>query len=402
MNLKDPRTLLPRPKDREARLPGNDRREETIARRTGMKFLFVVCGEGLGHASRSLHLGHYLQQHGHEVHFAGYGKSHDFMSQHGCSNLHSVTREVCLEGEGGFFSLKKTLWYSRWAPLDLYLSARSVHRLIKKHRFDCVVCDTMYGGVVAGRFNHIPVVFVTNQNHFNGLNGTTNPVWRLLNFLIRRYIRLADLVLVPDYPAPDTVSEYNIVVPKADKDRYVFCGPFYIFDPTRYEYENRTIFTSFGGEPYKLPMYQTLRKIADRRKDLFFDVFYTGEVLPESSDNFESHGYVPNLYEHLARARIAIVHGGLTTLHEALLFEKPVLIIMDTCHPEQQNNAKKIMEMGAGIAVDGRTVTQEVLEAKIGEAMALRPRPFRQLHEKINGRQNAMDLIIATASRRKR
>jgi uncharacterized protein (TIGR00661 family) len=367
-----------------------------------MKLLFVVCGEGLGHASRSLHLGHYLQQHGHEVHFAGYGKSYDFMDQHGCLHLHCTPREVCLDGEGGFFSLKKTLWYSKWLLPYLWWSILNVHVLIRKHRFDGIVCDTMYGGVLAGRINRVPVIFVTNQNHFNGVHGTTNPVWLLLNVLIRNYLRLADLVLVPDYPPPDTISEYNIVVPRGNKAKYVFCGPFYIFDPTRYEYAYTTIFTSFGGEPYKLPMYQTLRNIADKRKDLFFDVFYTGADLPASSDNFVSHGYVPNLYEHLARARIAIVHGGLTTLHEALLFEKPVLVIMDPCHPEQQNNARKIVDMGAGIAVNGKTVTEEVLEKKIDEAMSVRPRPFRQFHQAVNGRQNAMELIIATVNRRKR
>ena len=74
---------------------------------------------------------------------------------------------------------------------------------------------------------------------------------------------------------------------------------------------------------------------------------------------------------------------------------------MDPCHPEQQNNAKKIVDMGAGIAVDGRTVTQEVLEKKIDEAMAVCPLPFRQFHQTINGRQNALDLIIATVNRRK-
>jgi UDP-N-acetylglucosamine--N-acetylmuramyl-(pentapeptide) pyrophosphoryl-undecaprenol N-acetylglucosamine transferase len=366
-----------------------------------MKLLFVVCGEGLGHASRSLHLGHYLQQHGHEVHFAGYGKSYDFMNQHGCTHLHCVPREVCLEGEGGFFSLKKTLWYSKGIVFDLLRSFMSVHKLIKKHHFDCIVCDTMYGGVLAGRLNRVPVVFVTNQNHFNGIDGAITPVWHILNFLLRHYIHLANLVLVPDYPPPDTVSEYNMVVRKGDTAKYAFCGPFYIFDPGRYVYEEKTIFTSFGGEPYKLPMYLTLKEIADKRKDLHFDVFYSGEELPESSGNFVSHGYVPNLYEHLARARIAIVHGGLTTLHEALLFEKPVLIIMDPGHPEQQNNARKIVEMGAGTAVDGRTITRELLEKKIDEAMTLRPRPFRQFHETINGRKNAMDLIIATVNRRK-
>lgn len=365
-----------------------------------MKILFVVCGEGLGHASRCLHLGHYMQQQGHTIHFAGYGKSHDFMEQHGCSSLHRVCREVWLEGENGFFSLKKTLWYSKSLPLDMIRSALGIRRLIRKYGYDCVVCDTMYGGVLAARIEHVPVVFITNQNHFNGPNGTTNSVWKILNILIRRYLRLATRVLVPDYPAPDTVSEYNIRIPPGEEGRYCFTGPFYQFDPGRYTYDDKTIFTSFGGEPYKLPMYLMLKAIADRHKDQLFDVFYTGSMLPESSDNFVSHGYVPNLYEHLAIAKIAIVHGGLTTLHEALLFEKPVLIIMDTGHPEQQNNARKIVDMGAGTSIDGRQVTPAVLEKKIAETLTLVPRPFRKFHAEVNGRKNASEIILAVAARR--
>jgi len=365
-----------------------------------MKILFVVCGEGLGHASRSLHLGHYLQLEGHDVHFAGYGKSYDFMSQHGCSHLHRVPREVWLEGENGFFSLKKTLWYSKFIALDMVRSALSVRQLIREFGFDCVVCDTMYGGVLAARREGVPVVFITNQNHFNGPNGTTNPVWRFLNLTIQRYLRLADHIIIPDYPAPDTVSEYNLRIPEYEKGRYSFTGPFYQFDPDRYHYDQKTIFTSFGGEPYKLPLYLLLRKIADERKDLLFDVFYTGSELPGSSDNFVSHGYVPNLYEHLALAKIAIVHGGLTTLHETLLFEKPVLIIVDPDHPEQQNNAKKIVDMGAGVAIDGRNITIGMLEQKIAETLLLPSLPFRAVHTLINGRKNAAEIIVAIAERR--
>ena len=366
-----------------------------------MKILFVVCGEGLGHASRSLHLGHYIQQNGHEVHFAGYGKSYDFMKQHGCTHLHHTPREVFLAGEDGFFSLKKTLWHTRWLPFSLLQSAASVYRLIRDYDFDGIVCDTMYGGVLPAWVLRVPVVFITNQNHFNGPHGTTNPVWRTLSFVIQRYLDLADHVIIPDYPPPDTVSEFNLWIPEEKKSRYSFTGPLFAFDPGRYTYEQTTIFTSFGGEPYKLPMYNLLRAIADERRDLIFDVFYTGPELPASSENFLSHGYVPNLYEHLARAKIAIVHGGLTTLHEALLFEKPVLIIMDPNHPEQQNNAKKIVEMGAGLSVDGRTVTAEVLEKFLAETMNLVPRPFREAHADFNGRKSAMEIIIACVNHRR-
>ncbi|MFA5222228.1 MAG: glycosyltransferase, partial [Methanoregula sp.] len=293
----------------------------------------------------------------------------------------------------GFFSLKKTLWCSKWMVLYMMRSVVLARRYIRNLAIDCVVCDTMYGGVAAARAQQVPVFFITNQNHFNGPHGSTNPVFGALNFLIQRYLRLAKGVIVPDFPAPDTISEYNIVVPESETGKYHFTGPFLDLTLSRYTVAQKTIFTSFGGEPYKLPLYELLRKIADRRKDLCFDVFYTGEHLPASSGNFISHGYVPNLYEHLARARIAIVHGGLTTLHEALLFEKPVLIIMDPNHPEQQNNARKIEDMGAGIALDGRTVTVEVLEENIARTMALVPRPFSLVHAAIDGRENASVII---------
>jgi UDP-N-acetylglucosamine--N-acetylmuramyl-(pentapeptide) pyrophosphoryl-undecaprenol N-acetylglucosamine transferase len=367
-----------------------------------MKILFVVCGEGLGHASRSLHLGNYLRQQGHTIHFAGYGKSYDFMKQQKCINLHHTPREVCLEGEDGFFSMKKTLLCSKWIMFNMAWSGISVIRLILRHRFDCVVCDTMYGGVFASRVCRVPVVFITNQNHFNGPGRTTNPVWMILNFLIRRYLRLANQIIIPDYPAPDTVSEYNVVVPEGEEHYYHFTGPFLDVDPGQYSVSHDTIFTSFGGEPYKLPLYQMLRDIADQHKELFFDVFYTGKVLPESSDNFVSHGYVPNLYEYLAKARIAIVHGGLTTLHEAILFEKPVLIIMDPYHPEQQNNARKIVDMGAGTSIDGRRATRDLLEKKIAETMKCCPRPIRNFHPVINGREIAGEIILSAAARGQR
>jgi uncharacterized protein (TIGR00661 family) len=251
----------------------------------------------------------------------------------------------------------------------------------------------MYAGVIAARLQKVPVVFITNQNRFSGPGGEKNPVWNILNFLIRRYLKIADTVIVPDYPSPNTVSEYNLFIPEREQQHYHFTGPFLDVNLSRYHFGEKTIFTSFGGEPYKLPLYRLLRAIADKRKELVFDVFYTGAILPESSDNYLSHGYVPNLYEHLAEARIAIVHGGLTTLHEALLFKKPALIIMDPGHPEQQNNAKKIVDMGAGTVVDGRTITLDLLEQKIAETLALTPRIEGGDLAVINGRKNAAAII---------
>jgi len=365
-----------------------------------MKILFVVCGEGLGHSSRCLHLGHFMEEQGHNVHFAGYGKSYDFMSQHGCRVLHRVRREVCLQGKGGFFSMKRTLWHSKFLLIDLIRSAGRVALLIHEHRYDCVVCDTMYGGVLAARLQGVPVVFITNQNQFCGPNGKKNPLWRLLSRLVRGYLRLAKKVIIPDFAPPNTVSQYNIRIPRAEEKRYRYTGPFYMLDPGQYVHEQKTIFASFGGEPYKLPMYLMLREVASRHLDETFAVFSTTPGLPESSGNFLTHGYVKNLYDHMAQAKVAIVHGGLTTLHETLSFGKPVLIILDPKHPEQQNNAQKIVEMGVGVSIDGRSLTPEILEEKLAETMKIPPQPFRATKGPANGREKAMEIILAVAGRR--
>ena len=68
-----------------------------------MRILFVVCGEGLGHSSRCIHLGHYLEQHGHSVSFVAYGKSYDFFHDHGCINVYRGRGRSVLKGRMGFF-----------------------------------------------------------------------------------------------------------------------------------------------------------------------------------------------------------------------------------------------------------------------------------------------------------
>ena len=93
--------------------------------------------------------------------------------------------------------------------------------------------------------------------------------------------------------------------------------------------------------------------------------FIPGQSCRILTDNFVSHGYVPDLYEHLARAKIAIAHGGLTTLHEAMLFEKPVMIIMDPITRNSRTMQKRSWIWEPGTFVNGKSVTPDLLEKKL-------------------------------------
>lgn len=358
-----------------------------------MNILFVVCGEGLGHASRSVKLAKYLEEHGFSCHIATYGNSYEFVKRQGISRLHRVPHEVRLDGDNGFFSFSKTLWASKGVPFDLIHSMNEVRHLIRLNKIDLVIADTMYAAVPAAKLEKIPAFFMTNQNRFSTAKDGDSLPWRLLSLIVESYLTIPDAVIIPDFAPPDTISGYNISTREKNGMKYHFVGPMMELERENYQITNETIFASFGGEPFKVPLYGLLKNIADRRTELSFEVFSTAPGLPEDGDNFRTFGYVPDLHEYLAKAKVAILHGGLTTLHESLFFGKPVVMIIDPSHPEQWNNARKIMDLNAGVLVDGRHLTEETLESALDTALSMTPPDFSLQFVSQNGREKTLKLI---------
>jgi len=358
-----------------------------------MNVLFVVCGEGLGHTSRCLHLARYLEAHGFVCHFAAYDTSFRFLERQGWQRLHRTPREVTLAGDNGFFTLTGTLNDSKGVPVNMYRSYRMVQDLIDTEHIGLVIADTMYAAVAAARRKGVPTVFITNQNTFCTLSGAGGSAWKALGMMVSSFFTLPDAIVIPDFAPPDTVSGYNLTIPDHVNGKVRFVGPMIAIDRGEYPVRQATVFASFGGEPFKIPLYHRLAGIARRREDLVFSVFSNADGLPPASGNFTPHGFVPDLYPHLAEAKVAILHGGLTTLHESLFFEKPVVVVIDPHHPEQGNNARKINDMGAGVIVRGDRATEEELEAAIDAASGLRLPQMRRLFENQDGRAGALRVI---------
>jgi uncharacterized protein (TIGR00661 family) len=350
-----------------------------------MNILFAVCGEGLGHASRSTKLAAYLEQHGHLCSFASYGKAYDFIQKQGFP-VHEISREVTLGGNNGFFSIAKTLWFSKTIPVSLLRSYRDFRRLLKDHRFDLLVADTMYAAGYAAKSLGIQNAFITNQNTFATAMSSNATCWNYLSKIVRKYLqKVPDVVIVPDFPPPDTISSYNFVIPDAEVGRYRFVGPILDRNPDSVLLSQETIFASFGGEPFKLPLYVLLREVADEMSGHTFEVFSITHGKLEDTENFRVFGYVPDLQPYLAKSRVAILHGGLTSLMESLALGKPIVVIIDPYHPEQWNNAKKIEEIGAGIVIFGDTVTKEELGDAISQALTMTPPDLRYLFSTLDG-----------------
>ncbi|WP_062396437.1 hypothetical protein [Methanogenium cariaci] len=219
--------------------------------------LFFVCGEGLGgHTSRCLKAAQYCETQGAVCHLAAYGQSHAFLTKAGWPRLRNTPREVTLAGNGGLFCIRKTLWDSKSVPpRDLTRSYRQARTLIADIQPDIVIADTMYAPVEAARRDDVPVLFITNQNRFSTLAGGGENGWAALSRLVSWYLTLPDRVIIPpDFaPPPATVSNYNIAIPPGREEHYRFIGPLIDISRDTYPCTEKTIFASFGGEPFKIP-----------------------------------------------------------------------------------------------------------------------------------------------------
>ena len=354
-----------------------------------MNILFVVCGEGLGHASRSTKLANHLKKRGENCVFASYGKAYSFIQKQTDCKVYEISREVTLEGSGGYFSIGKTLKSSLGIPVSLMKSFFTARKILKQENIDVVVCDTMFAAGVSAKTLGIPVLFMTNQNYFSSLAEPNVWYWNLFGKVIRTYLSLIPKkVLVPDFAPPHTISGYNFRIAEKEKDRYVFIGP--ILDPSIHDFapSEEIVFASFGGEPFKMPLYAMLKEISEQDTALDVHVFATSPGLPEEGKNFKIAGYVESIFPYMASAKTAIIHGGLTSLHEALYFGKPVLLIIDPYHPEQGNNGRKVEELGCGMMIRGDSVTAESLHTAILSCMQMKPADLRRLYAENNGAEN--------------
>jgi len=96
-----------------------------------------------------------------------------------------------------------------------------------------------------------------------------------------------------------------------------------------------------------------------------------------SHAGLEAHGYVHDLYRHLAACDLAVVQGGLTTTMELTASQRPFIYVPLRHHFEQNFHVRhRLAQYGAGRCVDYDQTRPDALAAAIAEEIA-RPVSYR-------------------------
>ena len=351
----------------------------------------TVCGEGLGHASRMVALAKYLQENGYDIVFASYGKAFDFIKSHGFNNVYVVKRELHLDGSKGYFSVTRSVWRSKGTPFNLLTNYYLIKRIIKKEGIDILISDSFFSSLFSAKSLKKKRYIIINQNIVHDEKRILKLFGKFVYRLFKKINSYADKVVIPDFFPPNHICEYHL----KPTDNTVFIGPLIRYDPEKYDYSKEIIFCTFGGEPFKVPLYYKLKEIADQNKDLHFVVACGLEKVKNlSSDNFEVHSFIRDVDQYLCRAKATILHGGLTSIHETLCFGKSPLILYDEKHPEQKNNALKIESMNAGRIINPRKSDVNEISEKLFEVFKIDNSKFKNKFLKNqNGKKNMLRIL---------
>ena len=96
-----------------------------------------------------------------------------------------------------------------------------------------------------------------------------------------------------------------------------------------------------------------------------------------SHDGLEVHGYVHDLYRHLAACDLGVVQGGLTTTMELTASQRPFIYVPLRHHFEQNFHVRhRLAQYGAGRYMDYEEAEPETLAAAIAEEI-VRPVSYR-------------------------
>ncbi|MEM2095687.1 MAG: glycosyltransferase family protein [Candidatus Caldarchaeum sp.] len=347
----------------------------------------AVCGIGLGHASRSLVVARELMRRGHGVSFSAYGQAVPYLERMGFSpsRVPGVRYGV---GEDGVVSVKKTIKENITLPARLLTQVGAEVVNISETGADCVVSDTRASAVAAAKLMNKPVATILNQ--YNLLLETRRH--RRAARLIEPALQAAqlvwdssDVIIVPDLPPPDTISEATLNFPQKVVDRVLYVGPL-VDQPTSSEPEMMRIRREYGGSEKPLVLINVSGGLEEKRRlvEKFLEIaprlssrfsYVLSTAQPGLGESFRVgpiyvSSWVDDLDSLMIAADLVVGRSGLTLITKCMAYGKKMLLIPTPQHGEQTANALKARGLGFAELLEQDRLNASVFESIVSEVLS--------------------------------
>ena len=232
-----------------------------------MKILYFYCGEGLGHATRTISAGSELVKK-HDVVFASYGYAREFLQNNGFE-VKEVPSEIRMAGSSGAFDISQSIL--KTIKETNPSSVLKFNKLIKETKPDLVISDSFFLPSLIAVTKGLPCWMILNQTNIDKFFVDRETHIRWVGNAVKKFnyavLEKMDKILIPDFAPPFTICEKNLdLTPKIfEKTEYI--GPLIRKNSNEVSKQKEKIhvYCSIGGFGYRE---QILDKIVDVAKNM--------------------------------------------------------------------------------------------------------------------------------------
>ena len=359
----------------------------------GSRIYFSPCGIGLGHVSRSVPLAQEFVDRGSEVLFSTYHEAVDYVRKYDLPVMNAPSIELENDPTGSIDLKASTLGQSLIAFPTLFEQVRFELQAMQYFEPDLIFSDSRLSTIYAARLLKIPCILLLNQflpriprerdtTFFKLLDGT------ILTLLGRSWA-LSNLLIIPDFPPPYTISLDSLRIPKRYGVKVQLVGSILSKKPGEIgdskeirdrlgvgEDEYLIYATMSGPRAERMPLIQMLEPIFKKFPKPYRVVMSlglpNGGAEPEKDKALTKIPWIENRFEYMKACDLVVSRGGHETILQTICYKKPSIIIPVPKHPEQYGNARRAMELGVAEAVPQKDIGRDFLLNKVKKVLGNR------------------------------
>jgi len=363
-----------------------------------MKIYFAVNGLGLGHIIRSQAVANELSATGADVLFSTYLDGLEFARRNRLKAVESVPIFYRVRQDGSV-DLRATTSRSGFS-LGVRRFLRQLMREIqhiRRYKPDLVLVDTRLSSLLAARLLRRRVVLIVNQYRIRLLHNNRYPrsghmdrlflliarlSWTFLGTLISEMWGLAQKIIIPDFPAPLTISKYNLALPRRHARKAKFVGPI-VHRQVNRDISKDTLKRRYGFNADEMLIYAAIsgpkherrplvKKLMPILRDLSgsFNIVVscgnpTGEKAPRHFGRMCVYEWVDNQDDLLHACDMVISRAGQGMILKAMILGRPLLLIPTPFQTEQLGNADRARSMSIAAVLEQEDLSNDSLRGAI-------------------------------------
>jgi len=392
-----------------------------------VKVYMAPCGLGLGHITRSDPIARELARRGVEVVFSTYGDGIDYARKMKLRLMETVPIYIWVKQDGtvDFKSIATRSGLSLGVRTFLRQVLAEI-RNIKRFKPDLVFSDSRASTLVAARLLGVPTILMLNQYRVNMIRKPSstslsisdhiffliaNLAWIFFRTLLQGLWSLSDIILIPDFPPPYTVSLGNLAIPKRHIRKVRLVGPVVKTKPSQISYTLDKIRRRLGLVDSKPLVYVAVsgpqierRYLAHILEDSITNYTLDCQVVmskgePSGSEEAERRGNIlafdwlqeRSQYEVLKACDLVVSRAGHGIIMKAMTFGKPMILIPIPDHTEQYGNAKRAVLLGFAKILDQDKVNPDNLMEIMNQV--LESEELRETAGQISGFSERLDTV---------